>query len=276
VVCLLILGISFLAYYARNIFFLHKEAYSTEEYSYESKNESAFLSDEYFDEIDTLYAKIKKENGQWYILDDSKQKAANAVINKMMEDLENNRDILSNHKNGKRFFETFDKYIRRMDSITERMHYFRNTLNLYSGAPVELKSMIDMAAEDEWYLFSGKFHRFYYGEINGALNVKFLSADGRFEAVYNTETGGIVTDPANMGTYNYAPGSINPIKFYYHDVYDKRPWKKWGNVKGFSYQKVMNLKSGHGTDEANSNEKAVKRRIAQRKKELQNGFAGVG
>jgi hypothetical protein len=71
-----------------------------------------------------------------------------------------------------------------------------------------------------------------------------------------------------MGTYNYAPGSINPIDFYFHDKFDKKPWRKWGNVKGFSYQDIMSLKSEHGTDEANNNEKEVKRLIQQRRTEL--------
>lgn len=129
--------------------------------------------------------------------------------------------------------------------------------------------MIDLAAKGEWYLFSAKFHRFNYGGINGALNVKFLSADGRFEAIYNTVTGKIVTDPANIGTYNYAPGSVNPIEFYIHDKYDKKPWKKWGNVKEFSYDDIMSLESGHSSDEATNNNKEVERLIQQRKAELE-------
>lgn len=264
----LIVIILFLAFYVKDTLLLYNDARSTEVTKYKGKNESLFLSDEYFYEIDSLFEQIKKENGQWDVFNSSKKKAANVVINKMMDDLENNPNALPNHKNFKRFFETFDKYIRKLDSIRERMHYFRNTLNSYSGSPIKLEEMIDLAARGEWYLFSAKFHRFYYEDINGALDVKFLSADGRFEAVYNTGTGKIVTDPANMGTYNYAPGSINPIKFFYHDKYDKKPWKKWGNVKGFSYQSIMSLKSGHGIDEANNNEKEVERLIQQRKTEL--------
>ncbi len=227
---------------------------------------SEFLSDKYFKELNKLFQQVKMENEKWYVFDDSEEIAATAVINQMMDDLEKKPDALTNHENFYQFFETFDENIRKLDSITERMHFFRNRLNSYSGAPAHLDDMIDLAARGEWKLFSSKFHRFYFGDTNGALNVKFLSADGRFEAVYNTATGKIVSDPANTGTYNYAPGSIIPTKYYKHNKYDKKPWKKWGNVKGFSYQDIMSLQSGHGSDEANNNYKKVERWIKQRKK----------
>jgi hypothetical protein len=83
----------------------------------------------------------------------------------------------------------FDKNVRELDDITERIHFFRNTLNSYSGAPAAYKDMIDLAARGKWKIFSAKFHWFDYGDTNGALNVKFISSEGRFEAVYNTEPG---------------------------------------------------------------------------------------
>ena len=143
------------------------------------------------------------------------------------------------------------------------MHFFRNTLNSYSNAPTKLNDMITLAAKGEWKVFSAKFHRYDYEEINGALNIKFISKDGRFEEVYNMRTGEIVDDPVNIGTYNYAPGSVNPIKFYNHTKYDKEPWKKWGNVEGFSYQDIMKLKSEHGTKEADNIYKEVEELIQE-------------
>ena len=266
--CLLIIVILFSAFYIKDALLSYREAYNAEAAGYTGDKEPLFLADEYFYKLDSLFKEIKKANGQWDVFNRSKKIAAEAVINKMMDDLEKSPDALPDHKNFKRFFETFDKNIRELDSITERMHFFRNTLNSYSGAPANLPDMIELAARGEWHLFSAKFHRFNYGDVNGALNVKFLSADGRFEAVYNTGTGKIVTDPANMGTYNYAPGSVNPIKFYLHDKYDKKPWKEWGNVKGFSYDDITSLKSEHDTDEATNNNKEVERLIRQRKSEL--------
>jgi hypothetical protein len=234
--------------------------------SFESKTE--FLSDEYFYELGELFELVKIGNDKWYVFDGSKKIAAKAVINKMMEDLESNPSALTNHENFNRFFETFDENIRKLDSMTEKIHFFRNTLNSYSDAPIKLDEMITLATRDKWKLFSAKYHRFNNGDNNGALNVKFISADGRFEAVYNMGTGELVVDPVNMGTYNYAPGSVNPIKYYKHNTFDKIPWKKWGNIKGVSYQDIMSLESKHGSDEAKNNTKKVERLIKQRKDEL--------
>ena len=195
--------ILFFAYCAEHI------SESSVEISGTGESKTEFLSDKYFDELDELFEQVKTENDKWYLFGASKKIAAKAVINQMMDDLEKKPDALKNHENFNRFFEVFDRNIRKLDSITESMHFFRNTLNAYSGAPSKLDDMIDLAARGKWKLFSAKYHMFNYGEINGALNVKFLSEDGKFEAVYNTGTGEIVIDPANMGTYNYAPGSVN-------------------------------------------------------------------
>lgn len=227
-----------------------------------------FLSNDYFDELEKLFDQIKSSNDKWYVFDGSKKIAAEAVVNQMMDDLESNPSALINHENYIRFFETFDSNILKLDSITERMHFYRNTLNAYSNAPEKLDDMISLAAKGQWKLFSAKFHRYNNGEINAALNVKFLSADGRFEVVYNVGTGKIDDDPVNMGTYNYAPGSINPIKFYLHGKFDKDPWKEWGNVKEVPYEYIVNLESTHGSNEAKNNEKEVERWIQLRKAEL--------
>jgi hypothetical protein len=233
----------------------------------ESRNEdnTGFLSDEYFNELNELFEQVKLENDKWYVFDSSKKIAAKIVIIKMMKDLESNPIVLKNHENFNHYFETFDKYIRKVDSVTVEMHFFRNTLNSYSDAPKRLDEMITLAATDKWKLFSAKYHRYNFEGINGALNVKFVSSDGRFETVYNTGTGEIVTDPINMGTYNYAPGSINPIGYYKHNTFDKIPWKKWGNIKGVSYQHIMSLESKHSSEEAKNNTKKVEILIEQQK-----------
>jgi len=234
--------------------------------SFDSK--TVFLSDEYFYELGELFEQVKIENDKWYIFDGSKKIAAKVVINKMIVDVESKPFALSNHDNFNRFFETFDKNINKLGSITEKMHFFRNTLNSYSDAPNKLDEMITLAARDKWKLFSAKYHRYNNKGNNGAINVKFISADGRFEVVYNMGTGEIVVDPVNMGTYNYAPGSVNPIVYYKHYTLDKTPWKKWGTIKGVSYQDIISLESKHGSDEARKNTKKVERLIKQRKDEL--------
>lgn len=232
---------------------------------------SEFLSDEYFDELDELFEQIKGEQSKWHMFDSSKKMAAHAVATKMMEDLASNPEALNHNKNFSRFFETFDNKIRKIGRISEEMHYFRNTLNEYSHAPVKLDDMITLAASDEWELFSAKFHRYDFEGLDGAYNVKFISADGRFEAVYNTETGEIVVDPVNMGTYNYAPGSINPVLYYRHHTLDKKPWKKWGNTAEVAYREIAALKSKHGTKAAKNNASTVESLIQERKSGRQNG-----
>lgn len=224
-----------------------------------------FLSNEYFDELDELFKKVKIQNDKGYVFNNSEKAAAKVAINQMMDDLERKPFTLSNHENFNRFFDTFDENIRKLDSITERIHFFRNKLNSYSDAPTKLDDMLNLAALGKWKLFSAKFHRFSSGEINGALNVKFVSANGRFEAVYNTGTGEIVLDPVNMGTYNYAPGSMNLIEYYLHNKYDKTPWKIWGNVEGTPYRYIISLKSENGSDEAKNNYREVEKWIEQRK-----------
>lgn len=269
-ICLLIsVVVIVLLFYIKDNFLFPKEACIEAVNQYIYKNDSPFLSDEYFTNVSLLFIKIHNEYGQWELYGNTKKIVAKAVINKMMDDLDRNPNALQNNRNFECFFEVFDDNIRKLDTLTERMHYFRNTLNAYSGAPSKLTEMIDLACKDEWQLFSAKYHRYNYGKIIGALNVKFISNDGRFEAVYNTGTGEIVTDPANMGTYNYAPGSINPIDYFLHNKYDKKPWKKWGNVKEFQFKDIIGLKSGHGSDESIKNEKEIAGLIKKRKAELE-------
>ena len=63
---------------------------------------------------------------------------------------------------------------------------------------------------------------------DGEYNVKFISADGHFEAVYDKE-GKLLTeenDPINMGTYNY----FGPNDFNGHKEYDVEPYYIYGNT----------------------------------------------
>ncbi|GHV49392.1 hypothetical protein FACS189499_10440 [Clostridia bacterium] len=60
-----------------------------------------------------------------------------------------------------------------------------------------------------------------YG-TNGEYNLKFVSKDGKYEAVYNKD-GVLLTvenDPVNMGTYNHA----SPDDIVNHFFEDVRPY----------------------------------------------------
>ena len=57
-------------------------------------------------------------------------------------------------------------------------------------------------------------------------NIKFISPDGHGEAVFNPD-GTLVTDPVNMGTYNF--NSPNELLGVPHFVNDVLPYYVWGN-----------------------------------------------
>lgn len=241
--------------------FIHNEAPYTSE----------FVSEAYFNELEQWFNDTKKAHDRWHNWDNAEHIAAESVITMMMQDLLNNPEALLDHPHFNQYFETFDHYIRKLDRISEEMHYFRNTLNSYSDAPASLDEMITLAASGEWKLFSARYHRYDYEDLNGAYNVKFISKDGRFEAVYNTESGQIVLDPVNMGTYNYASGSIHPVKYYQHNKYDKVPWKQWGNTKEVPYEEIGRMPSKQGTKEEKLNSGKVEQWIEERKASIQAG-----
>ncbi|GIP18073.1 hypothetical protein J40TS1_37150 [Paenibacillus montaniterrae] len=246
----------------------YKTVWNQELFDSWTEDHTEFLSDEYFSGLDELYTQVKLKHKKWHSIDGPNKIAAKTVLAKMMEDLESNPDAIINHQNFNRYFETFDQHVRRLSELTEEIHFFRNTLNKYSGAPSSLDEMITLTAQHKWQLFSAKFHRYNVEGINAALNVKFISADGRFEVVYNAGTGEMVDDPVNMGTYNYAPGSIKPRKYFKHYLFDVVPWKKWGNVEGVSYKDITRLQSRHGTDEEKHNTLKIEKLIEERTLEL--------
>jgi len=229
--------------------------------------EADFLSVAYFSDLSAQYAQIRLEHRRWYVFDHSKAIASHAILTRMMHDLENRPEALYGHLNFDLFFETFDRYVRQLPYITDEIHYFRNKLNRYGEAPERLDKMIELAACGKWRLFSARYHRYEAAELDAAYHVKFISANGRFEVVYHTETGLIVTDPVNMGTYNYAPGSIHPWKYYQHHQYDKVPWMKWGNTDQVSYQEITQRQTRHGsTEQKNSTaelEQLIKNKMSE-------------
>ncbi|WP_223254498.1 hypothetical protein [Bacillus sp. HNG] len=208
-----------------------------------------FLSESYFSELSEQYDQIRSEHRKWYIFDNSKAIASYAILTQMMEDLVGNQKLLNGHKQFELFFETFNQHVKQLPYITEEIHYFRNELNRYGEAPEQLEEMIELVACGKWQLFSARYHRYEVSEYDAAYNVKFISLNGRFEVVYHAETGQMVNDPVNMGTYNYAPGSIHPWKYYQHHKYDKVPWKKWGNTNQISYNDITKRQSRHGSTE---------------------------
>ncbi len=226
-----------------------------------------FLSEAYFSELTAQYAQIRSAHRKWYVFDHSEAIAAYAIIIRMMHDLENHPETLYEHSHLDLFFETFDRYVRQLPYITKEIHYFRNELNRYGEAPEQLNAMIELVACGKWRQFSSRYHRYEAAEYDAAYHVKFISANGRFEVVYHTETGRIVTDPVNMGTYNYAPGSLHPWKYYQHHQYDKVPWMKWGNTAQVSYEDIQQKKTRHGSTEQKHSTAELKQLIKNKMSE---------
>lgn len=231
--------------------------------------EADFLSEAYFSELLEQYDLVRSENRKWYIFDTSKSIASHAILTRMMHDLVGNRDLLNGHKQFNLFFETFDQHVKQLSYITEEIHYFRNELNQYWEAPEQLEEMIELAACGKWQLFSARYHRYEVSEYDAAYNVKFISSNGRFEVVYNVETGQMVTDPVNMGSYNYAPGSIIPWEYYQHHQYDKVPWKNWGNTNQVSYEEITQGQTRHGSIEQKDSSDALQQLIENKIQESQ-------
>lgn len=230
--------------------------------------EADFLTEAYFAELSAQYAQIRSEHRKWYLFDHSKAIAANAILTRMMHDLESDPEALYGHRHFDLFFETFDRHVRQLPYITEEVHYYRNELNRYGAMPERLEEMIPLVACGKWRLFSARYHRYEVAGTDAAYHVKFISANGRFEVVYHTETGQLVTDPVNMGTYNYAPGSFLPWKYYQHYQYDKVPWIKWGNTDQVSYEEIKQRKMRHGSTEQKNSTAKLKQLIKNKMSEL--------
>jgi hypothetical protein len=116
--------------------------------------------------------------------------------------------------------------------VTETEHYFRNR---FSRAPLTLNDMVHIITETDnaafgWQLSTWQDTAFHaYGE-DGAYNLKFISRDGHFEAVYNKD-GALLTadnDPLNMGTFNYGDYQTENMK---HLKYDVWPYFTWNNTR---------------------------------------------
>ncbi|MFD0961136.1 hypothetical protein [Paenibacillus chungangensis] len=257
---LIALSVSFVGYFR-----------STDQFDYPSipvEIQSAFLSQAYFSELAEQYARIRSEHRRWYVFDHSESIAAHAILVRMMYDLRSDPEALYGHDHFEIFFDTFDRAVRQLSYTTKEIHYFRNELNRYGEAPERLEEMIALAAWGKWRLYSARYHRYEVKELDAAYQVKFITDNGRFEAVYHTKTGQMVTDPVNMGTYNYAPGSPYPWKDILHHQFDKLPWMKWGNTNEVSYEEITQRRTRHGSMEQQNNTDHIQQLIKNKRLEL--------
>ena len=113
--------------------------------------------------------------------------------------------------------------------FAKAVHYFRNKLN---RSPKTLDEMIALIQNGgAWNLndpLTAIYHMYDIEDSDeGIFNLKFVSRDGLFEAVYD-RSGNLVTDATNMGTYNYGD-------FFNHSRLDVDPYKIFGNAENFVF-----------------------------------------
>jgi len=78
----------------------------------------------------------------------------------------------------------------------------------------------------QWILLDPSSSAYHMSGAGGEYNVKFVSPDGMFEAVYDSRTGRRVESAKNMGTYNF----FGPSNSASHYDYDVVPYYEHGNT----------------------------------------------
>ena len=106
-----------------------------------------------------------------------------------------------------------------------RLHLNKQPLSLYAL----------LSVKDDWKLLRIKSSAYHMHGKNGEYNLKFISKDGHFEAVYSSLSYNLITDPWNIGTYNFA----NPSDTSNHYTYDVEPFLKWNNAPSLKGQGLI-------------------------------------
>nr|VFK68666.1 MAG: hypothetical protein BECKUNK1418G_GA0071005_12573 [Candidatus Kentron sp. UNK]VFK73687.1 MAG: hypothetical protein BECKUNK1418H_GA0071006_12523 [Candidatus Kentron sp. UNK] len=119
------------------------------------------------------------------------------------------------------FAHLFNNEANRL-SARER-HWRRNEINNNdANVPSDLAAA---RADPNFREMSSERSIYHRMGSNGKDNLKFISSDGHYEAVYNAKSGALVTDVVNRGTYNYA----SPDNGFSHFAKDVLPYWRWGN-----------------------------------------------
>jgi RHS repeat-associated protein len=124
-----------------------------------------------------------------------------------------------------------------MESITQEQHYFRNSLNIeYTWETFE-KLNSRLPESMKWSTVTAMLHQNH--KLNNIDNVKYVSADGHFEVVYNSNNTlqTAINNSDDMRTYNYYSPNDDWRGHYWYDMAPYGTWLgglfpdwKWGNV----------------------------------------------
>jgi len=116
-------------------------------------------------------------------------------------------------------------------------HYKRNKINDL------LPDTAEDAVKQGWHKIVANAHQFTSEGKHD--NVKYVDPSGKFEAVYD-KLGKLVTDPLDMGSYNFSPSETSKRAHVRDDVI---PWILYGNSpddKSTKKQRALAL-TGHYT-----------------------------
>lgn len=154
------------------------------------------------------------------------------ALTAIMNDVDKNRAQIDNNDphNILRLYRLVSSLVYRTGYVDKEVHYFRNKLNRTPESLNKLMSLnSSLPMNKRWVLLDVMNSTYHIQGADGEYNLKFLSAEGFCEAVYNKY--GILldqkNDPVNMGTFNYAAGIKEANA---HEKYDVIPYLKWGNT----------------------------------------------
>ncbi|WP_026881522.1 hypothetical protein [Clostridium akagii] len=169
-----------------------------------------------------------------------------SALSLIMIDVSKNGDQLDNNQsdNIKRFHKLVSSLIYKIGYVDIKTHYFRNQLN---RAPKTLKQLMlinkNVSVNKRWILLNAINSGYHMQGVDGEYNLKFISYDDFYEAVYNKK--GILldehNDPINMGTYNYAAGICSNKA---HMKFDVDPYLIYGNTLNSTQKGKDNIDLG--------------------------------
>jgi hypothetical protein len=168
------------------------------------------------------------------------------ALNTIMNDVGKYHYQLDNNdpQNNLRLYRLVSYLVYKIGYVDMKTHYFRNYLNV---APKTLEQMVRLnsilPSEKRWRLYSFAASIYHLQNAGGEYNLKFVSADGFCEAVYNKK-GILLTeknDPVNMGTFNYSAGIRHYNAHFKYDIY---PYLKWGNTANSPQNGAIEIRKG--------------------------------
>jgi hypothetical protein len=169
------------------------------------------------------YSHLMNLTYHWYLADDQESKE---YFSSRADELRKN-----NYLSTGGVFKSVDANIIIMPSrpdgdLTEEEHFFRNKLNLQFSWDDFQKLEERLPEELQWVELP--WYQSIFHKHTGLRNRKYVSADGHFEIVYNSDNVLLneFNSPSDMGTYNY----YGPNDTGLHKQYDVDPWWEWGNV----------------------------------------------